>query len=251
MCGRYTVTRTPRELAERFNARLPPELFAPRYNAAPTQALPVVVNEGGRSLELQRWGLIPSWAKDPGIGSRLINARCDGVADKPSFRSAFKKRRCLVPADGFYEWAKHGAAKTPMRITLSGGELFAFAGLWEVWKDPGGGSVRSFTIVTTDANATLKPIHDRMPVILRREAEAVWLDEAATPADLLDIMQPYREDGVSAYAVSIRVNSPRNDDASLIEATRPVAPSPPPAEATVRTSRRRRRAVDDGEAQLF
>ncbi|MEE8170456.1 MAG: SOS response-associated peptidase [Phycisphaerae bacterium] len=216
MCGRYTITVSPRELGERFSAEMMIGDWAPRYNAAPTQDLPVVLNADRRTIELLRWGLIPSWAKDPAIGNRMINARSESLAEKPSFRAAFKRRRCLVVADGFYEWDSRPDGKVPMRIALADDAAFAFAGLWERWTDPKGGVIRSFTIVTTEANDRLRPIHERMPVILRPEAEALWLERDADPEDLREILRPYESDAVRAYAVSRRVNSPRNDDPALI-----------------------------------
>ena len=165
------------ELQGRFEfdaAGLP---HAPRYNIAPSQPLLAVLNGGERRAAHLRWGLIPSWAKSAAVGSRLINARAETVAERPSFRTALARRRCLVLADGFYEWQRAGKARRPMRVTLKSGEPFAFAGLWESWRDPDGEIVRSCTIITTEANELLRPVHERMPVILPKEMESLWLDE--------------------------------------------------------------------------
>src|SRR5664279_313889 len=160
--------------------------FAPRYNIAPTQYVPVITNEQPKTLSLYRWGLIPSWAKEEAIGNKMINARADGIAEKPSFRSAFKRRRCLVPASGFYEWRKgDGKTKTPMYIHLKDQDLFAMAGLWEVWHNSNGDEIRTFTIITTDANDFMMPVHNRMPVILHKRDYEQWLDPHDVPADVL------------------------------------------------------------------
>jgi putative SOS response-associated peptidase YedK len=168
--------------------------------------------------EFLRWGLIPSWAKDPGIGDRMINARAETVAEKPSFRRALQKRRCLVLADGFYEWRKEGKKKTPLHIALKSHEPFGFAGLWETWKPPTGETIHSCTIITTTPNALMESIHNRMPVILTREAEALWLDRRVEdPQALLPLLAPYPAEAMDAYVVSPLVNSPRNDTSACIE----------------------------------
>lgn len=217
MCGRYTAAADPKTFAEQFDVEWTAPFHPPRYNAAPTQLLPVVLNEDRRRIQLLRWGLIPSWAKDESIGNRMINARAETLAEKPSFRAALKRRRCLVLADGFYEWRKIGREKTPMRIMLASKAPFAFAGLWEQWTSPAGETLRTFTIVTTSANELLATIHDRMPVILRPGDTAAWLDESTSVANALSLCKPYPTAELSAYPVSSRVNSPRVDDASLIE----------------------------------
>lgn len=216
MCGRFTLFADPDRLAERFEASLPEAGLQPRYNAAPTQHLPVILNEDPSAIQLLQWGLIPFWAKDPAIGSRMINARAETLAEKPSFRTAFKKRRCLVLADGFYEWMKTPDGKQPMRITLASGEPFAMAGLWESWDAPDGSPLRTFTIVTGQPNTLVAPIHDRMPAILLPEHEAIWLDNAAEPAIWQDILRPYPAERMTAYPVSRRVNFVGNDDAGLV-----------------------------------
>ncbi len=219
MCGRYHLTTPIEGLRQLFLFEELPNL-APRYNIAPTQAVPVIrrgAEDGRRHFALLRWGLIPSWAKDAGIGSRMINARAESVADKPAFRSAFRRRRCLVPADGFFEWQKREEGKQPFRIARPDGGAFAFAGLWERWRDPAGdGPVESFTIITTDANAQLRPIHERMPVILDPEAFDLWLDPQAPLDGLQALLGPYREEGLIAIPISTRVNNVRFDDAAVL-----------------------------------
>ncbi len=215
MCGRFTLHHTLEEIEERFAAEAAGEA-APRYNIAPTQDILVVTQNGARHLEPYHWGLIPSWAKDPGIGNKMINARAETLAEKPSFRTALSRRRCLIPADGFYEWqaAPEGLkTKTPMHIRLQDGELFAFAGLWDEWHTPDGSPLRSCTIITTSPNKVTAPVHDRMPVILRPEDEALWLDTTITqPTDLLPLLIPYPAEFMEAYAVSRQVNAPTVDN---------------------------------------
>jgi putative SOS response-associated peptidase YedK len=229
MCGRFTIFADPERLAERFHASLPAGGLQARYNAAPTQHLPVILNDGPPAIQLLQWGLIPFWAKDPSIGSRMINARAETLVEKPAFRAAFKKRRCLVLADGFYEWLRvlpeatgrsgqqTPGGKQPMRITLVGGQPFAMAGLWETWNAPDGSLLRTFTIITGEPNGLVAPIHNRMPAILLPEHEAIWLDNAAEPAIWQDILRPYPAERMAAYPVSRRVNFVGNDDAGLVE----------------------------------
>ena len=215
MCGRYSLTTAPEALRRLFDFDTTPNL-QPRYNIAPTQSVPVVrpAANGGRELAMLRWGLIPSWAKEAAIGNKMINARSETVAEKPSFRSAFRHRRCLVPADGFYEWRREGEIKQPYRIGMKGGAAFAFAGLWESW--PGtddDDAVETFTILTTEANRRLGPIHARMPVILAPDAYDAWLAaESGSRDDALGLLRPFAEAPMAFYRVSTRVNSPRNDD---------------------------------------
>ncbi len=220
MCGRYTITAEPAQLAERFNAALPSELLQPRYNVAPTQMLPVLLNEGERQIQLLRWGLIPRWAKEPTNDYSMINARAETLEEKPTYRDAFRKRRCLVLADSFYEWQKTPDVKTkvPMRIMLKSGQPFAFAGLWETWNDHASGQIiRSFTIVTTTPNDLVEPIHNRMPAILLPDHENEWINNSAGPDAWLDLLKPYPADLMVAYPVSKRVNSPANDDPSVLQ----------------------------------
>jgi putative SOS response-associated peptidase YedK len=217
MCGRYTLKTPPGELQQEFELSAPAAITA-RYNIAPSQSVPIVVEDRGRKLELARWGLIPHWAKDEKIGYKMINARGETLAEKPSYREALKERRCLVPADGFYEWKKDSQGKTPMHLRLAGGRLLAFAGLWESWQPKSSGPpVRSCTIITTAANARVAPIHDRMPLILTREQYARWLAPGPlSPAELADLVRPYAKDDLEAYAVSALVNSPKHDEPGCV-----------------------------------
>lgn len=216
MCGRYSISADPEKLAERFNVAVPEEVAQPHYNAAPTQELPVLIDDGKRHIELLRWGLIPRWAKDASIGNKMINARAESVAEKPGFRDAFERRRCLVLADGFFEWQKAAGGKQPIRFTLESGEPFALAGLWERWKRPDGEELRTFTIITTTANELVRPTHDRMPVMLLPETEQLWLDQQAGPEVWRDLLRPYPADLMTSYAVSKAVNSPSNDSPEII-----------------------------------
>ncbi len=213
MCGRYSQASDIERLLARFLLAPPGFPLAARYNIAPTQEAPVVVFEAARELVLCRWGLIPSWAKDAAIGARMINARAETILEKPSFKRPFQRTRCLVLADGFYEWKKEGDGKkkTPMRIRLRSREPFAFAGLWDSWRSPEGKVIRSFTIITTEANEALRPIHDRMPVILKPEEESAWLDPRSNPLQMAGLLGPYPAQEMEAYEVSTLVNSPRND----------------------------------------
>jgi putative SOS response-associated peptidase YedK len=219
MCGRYTLTADLKKVADRFGAPLPPAsaTYNPRFNIAPTQAVIVVGDDGKRYMKQMRWGLIPSWAKDTAIGYKLINARAETLAEKPSFRDALRKQRCIIPADGFYEWPKLGKAKQPVRIVLKSREPFGFAGLWEHWNSPEGEEVLSCTIVTTDANELLKAVHHRMPVILTRDAEALWLDpKTREPEKLLPLLRQYPADEMEFYPVSQEVNTSAVDKPSNI-----------------------------------
>ena len=219
MCGRYTQVTSWSEMIGlyRINDTTHHLNLPPRYNIAPTQEAPVVRTIGdGRRLDMLRWGLVPAWAKDMDISARMINARAETVAEKPSFKAAFRRRRCLVPADGFYEWQKTPAGKQPYRITLKGGEPFAFAGLWERW-EKGDPALESCTIITCPPNEATAAIHDRMPVILPREAERVWLDPDQQDQDTLRaLLTPYAATQMEAYPVSTLVNSPRNDTPDVI-----------------------------------
>lgn len=218
MCGRFTLTVDPAELQELFGLSEPaPAALTPRYNIAPTQPVAVIPNREPRRLELFQWGLIPSWAKDPKIGNSLINARAETAAEKPAFRAALKRRRCLIPADGFYEWKKTGKTKTPMYIQMKGGLPFAFAGLWEVWSAPDGSTVPTCTILTTTANALVREIHDRMPVILPPEAFGVWLTPGELPvAEAQAWLKPFAAEALTARLVSTRVNNPRSEGPELL-----------------------------------
>jgi putative SOS response-associated peptidase YedK len=218
MCGRYTLASNTQKLAEAFSGLEVPAELPPRYNIAPSQAVAVVANNNPHKLEFFQWGLIPSWAKDPKIGNQMINARAETLAEKASFKNAYKRRRCLVLADGFYEWKKEeDKTKTPMYIRLASGEPFAFAGLWEIWHQ-GEDMVLSCTIITTNPNELMAQIHNRMPVILPATAYEQWLNPAERPPDQLNsLLQPYPAELMTAYPVSKLVNSPRNDSPELIE----------------------------------
>jgi len=222
MCGRFTQTRTWPELVElyRLADSFDPSQRQPRYNIAPTQDIPVLrlrADNEERELAVLRWGLIPSWAKDMKMGARLINARAETVHEKPSFRRAFRQRRCLIAADGFYEWQKQPSGpKQPYFITVAGNRPFAFAGLWEAWSPPGGPMIESCTIITTEANDDLRPIHNRMPVILTPDVFDRWLDPSLSPDDARALLRPFDGD-MSAYPVGLRVNNVLNDDPACVE----------------------------------
>lgn len=233
MCGRFTQQRPSAELAALFAADDLAASPGGRFNLAPQQSGLVVVErpDERRAIVAYRWGLVPTWAKDPRIGNRLINARAETVATTPAFRSAFQKRRCLVPADAFYEWERVAESiRQPNLIRRSDGELMAFAGLWSPWRDPAepeGEWVRTFTIVTTIANTTLAPIHDRMPVILSAVDWGAWLDPATPdPAALLGLLRPAADDLLIRYPVTRRVNSARNEGPDLVVPLGPMGPEP-------------------------
>lgn len=223
MCGRYTVTVTLEELLLYYFAEPPGVPFElPRYNVAPTQLVPAVVNDGHRNrLGLLKWGLIPPWAEDEKIGARMINARAETLEERPAFRDAFRRKRCLIPADGFYEWkaaADGGKQKRPYRITARGGALFSMAGLYETWTSPDGRKVSSFAVITTQPNRLMAGIHDRMPVILRPEDEALWLDRGVQdPGRLKELLVPYPDGEMEAYEVDKRVGSPAYDDPACLK----------------------------------
>lgn len=221
MCGRFTLTTNLGAIAKRFGVARFLEEVGPRYNIAPTQTVIVVNDDGTRHLEQIRWGLIPSWAKDPAIGNRMINARAETVATKPAFRVALRKSRCLIPADSFYEWQQIDRRKQPVRIVFKSREPFGFAGLWESWTSPEGEEVRTCTIITTEANELLKIIHDRMPVILTREDEAIRLDPSIQdPASLLPLLKPYQSEDIEFYPVSTWVNNPAHDSPQCVQPLR-------------------------------
>lgn len=224
MCGRYSLA--PRQaLTERFAVEsAPPDLQA-RYNVAPTQVQPVVTQAEQRKIEQMRWGLVPFWAKDTKIGSKMINARAETIDSKPAFRRLLSSRRCLVPVTGFYEWKASAGGKIPHYIFLRDSDTFAFAGLYDTWKDADGSLLRSYTIITTAPNQLMQTIHNRMPVILPRAAEARWLDPALTDtAALLALLQPYPAEQMDAYPVSTAINRPGVDGAALIEPLPSTAP---------------------------
>lgn len=212
MCGRFALFACGDEVAERFQVAATPILDA-RYNIAPTQSVAVVrATAAGRELSFLRWGLIPSWAADPSIGNRLINARAETVAGKPSFRAAFKQRRCLVPASGFYEWKKESPKrKQPYFIRPRDGGLFALAGLWECWHDPHGQPVESYTLLTTEANELMQPLHERMPVILDPSSERAWLDPSSSSDALHSLLVPFPSERMERFAVTSYVSNAKNE----------------------------------------
>jgi putative SOS response-associated peptidase YedK len=220
MCGRFTLTVDPGRLQEAFpGLGLPVTGLKPRYNIAPTQPVALIPNDGDYRLDFYLWGLIPSWAKDAEIGNRLINARGETLAEKPAFRAAFRRRRCLILADGFFEWRQDpdGRGKTPVYISLRSHDPFGFAGLWEIWHAKDGSEVRSCTIITTQPNELVAHIHNRMPVILPASAHAQWLAPGeADPAQLAGLIRPYPAEEMTAHPVARLVNSPANDSPECV-----------------------------------
>ena len=219
MCGRFTLFEADAILSKEFGAPISFGL-APRYNIAPSQQILAVrpsTGKGGREAALLRWGLIPHWAKDPSIGNRMINARAETVAEKPAFRRAFRKQRCLIPADGFFEWQKLDRKKQPFYIRMRDRRPFAFAGLWERWEAPGSEIIETCTILTTDANDVLKPLHDRMPVILPPSEYALWIDPGISDGErLLPLLRSFPTQEMEAFPVGIAVNNPKMDDQHCI-----------------------------------
>jgi len=222
MCGRYMLARDAQSLADEFGITAP-ERLAPRYNIAPTQpALIVREVDRRRVATLVRWGLVPFWADDIAIGNRMINARAETVAEKPAFRAAFRRRRCLVPADGYYEWQTRDGRKQPYLIAPADGGCFALAGLWELWQRDGN-ELETMSLLTCGANQTLSAIHDRMPVVIARADYATWLAVDTPAKQLQALLQPAADDAFVPRAVSTRVNSPRHDDAECIAPLMPTA----------------------------
>ncbi|MCM3567779.1 SOS response-associated peptidase [Neobacillus mesonae] len=222
MCGRFTLTAPIEQILDRFDiqAFLDEENFFPSYNIAPSQMVLAVINDGkSNRMGFLKWGLIPSWAKDPAIGNKLINARAETLAEKASFKHAFKKKRCLIIADSFYEWKRHeDKSKTPMRIKLKADHLFAMAGIWEQWKSPEGQSVFSCSVITTAPNSLMSEIHDRMPVILNPNDESTWLNPSISDTGFLQkFLVPFDEGQMESYEVSPLVNSPKNNSIHLIQ----------------------------------
>ena len=258
MCGRFTVTSAPDAIRALFRYPEQPN-FPPRYNVAPTQPIAVVrLHEGQREFVLMRWGLLPSWVKDPTTFTLLINARGETVSDKPAFRAAMKRRRCLIPADGFYEWQAAGGRKQPYFIHAKSGEPLAFAGLWETWTGPNGEELDTATIVTTEANRTLRDIHGRMPAIIAPEAFDLWLDCANVDARTAGaLIRPAPDELLEAYEVSTAVNRTANDNLKLLErvdlSAAPAAPTPKPAKKPLakQPARDKRAKKDSGQGVLF
>ncbi|MFT5539615.1 MAG: putative SOS response-associated peptidase YedK [Alphaproteobacteria bacterium] len=220
MCGRYAITQPPSVLAKLYKAIGALPNFPARYNAAPTQPLPIVrrAHSDQRELALARWGLVPSWSKGPDPRFTMINARSETVSSKPAYRGPFRHRRCLVPASGFFEWQTIPGGKQPWYFTSASGEPLAFAGLWDQWMGPQGDEIESFTIVLTDANETVRPVHERMPVILAPDDYGKWLGEEDLPTRQVEqLLRPFPASEMKAWPVSIRVNSAANDDPAVLD----------------------------------
>ncbi len=252
MCGRYAVTATPEVLRALFGYAEQPN-FPPRYNVAPTQPIAIVrLVNGKRQFALVRWGLLPSWVKDPKAFSLLINARGETLAEKPAFRAAMKRRRCLIPADGFYEWKAGGVRKQPYYIHAKSGAPLAFAGLWETWTGPNGEELETAAIVTTAANRTLAAIHDRMPVIVAPEQFDLWLDNATEDTTAAAaLIRPASDDLLEAYPVTTDVNRVANDNAKLVEPFVAAAEPEPAATEPARGIKREKVKKDSGQGALF
>ena len=221
MCGRSSLTKSEKELEARFKATFYSEDLEkynplPNYNVAPTHIMPIITNQDPSHFLPLRWGLIPFWSKDIKVGYKLINARIETVFQKPAFKYAVEKRRCLVPMDGYYEWKKEGTKKTPYRITTTDQEIFSVAGLWENWKSPDGQLIQSFTVLTQPPSSSIAHIHDRMPAILSKEQEQDWLDMNIAPAQVMTIINPYDDSRLKAYPVSNRIGKVTENDAALI-----------------------------------
>lgn len=222
MCGRSSLTKTEKEIEQRFHATFYSEELErynplPNYNVAPTQYHPVITDEDPEHLHLYKWGLIPFWSKDAKSGYKMINAKLETLEEKPTFRNLVKSRRCLVPMDGFYEWMHKEGRKIPYRICTKDQEIFAAAGLWEIWKDPSGNEIRTFTIITCPANDAIQPLHDRMPAILSRDHEKLWISRDISGHEALQLLLPYPSDLLHIYRVSEKVNNVRINEPELIE----------------------------------
>lgn len=219
MCGRFGATFTFREIKVRWDLQREFPLYAPRFNIAPSQDVLVIASTNSHSdARMMRWGLVPSWAKDPTIGNRMINARAETLTEKGAFNTLIDSRRCLVPASGFYEWRKEGNRKVPIWFYLKSKEPFAFAALWDSWRRPDGGNLKTFTIITTEPNDLLRPVHDRMPVIVRAQDEVQWLDSSSWPFHRARaVLRPFASAEMSAHEVSSLVNEPLHDAPDCIQ----------------------------------
>jgi putative SOS response-associated peptidase YedK len=224
MCGRYVLHHSLRELQARFGAEQLDLPFSPRYNVAPTQAMPIVTQQGeNRAIALMTWGLIPAWAKDTKPGFATINARAEGIAEKPAFRVPIRRHRCLVPADGYYEWQARDGKKQPYFIHFTDNRIFAFAGLYDIHRAADGADLHTYTIITTTPNTTLAPLHDRMAVILKPEDEAEWLDPGVTdPFQVTRLLRPYEISDIEAYPIGPQVNRPAYDAPDLLSPLGPI-----------------------------
>ena len=255
MCGRYTIIASPEALRALYGYEEQPN-FPPRYNVSPTQPIAIVrLIDGKRHFALVRWGLLPSWVKDPKAFTLLINARGESIAEKPAFRAAMKRRRCLIPADGFYEWKPVGSRKQPYYVHAKAGTPLAFAGVWETWTGPNGEEMETAAIVTTTANRTLAPIHNRMPVILAPEQFELWLDNAnVEPSAATALIKPAPDDLLEAYPVTTDVNRPANDNPKLVEQVAEITEgSAPPLKpkAVVKRAAPKRVKKTNGQGALF
>jgi len=217
MCGRFTLHADHKKLADRFSAGMQDSEVTPHFNVAPGMMMPIVVKNSPNKAILARWGLIPSWSRDPSIAYRTINARAEGISEKPVFREPFRKKRCLVPANGFFEWKRIEKEKIPYYIRLTDKDLFAFAGLYDEWLDAKGSPLTTFTIITTQPNRLMEKIHSRMPVIFSKSDEDAWLDPDEHDTEkLLALLDPYPAGEMKAYPVSKLVNSPANDTKDIL-----------------------------------
>ncbi|MDA0333619.1 MAG: SOS response-associated peptidase [bacterium] len=229
MCGRFTLHHSTEDVAERFAVEQTLLELRPRFNIAPSQPVAAVIQRDSRVMQELKWGLVPSWARDPAIGNRLINARAETLADKPAFRGAFARGRCLIPASGYFEWHRAGQVRTPMLVRRAGGEPFAMAGLYERWQTPEEGILRSCSIITTEPNEVAATVHHRMPAILTREDVEIWLDADVTDLQALArVLRPYPLADLIVHPVSDRVNHAGNDDASLVDVVEPATPTQDP-----------------------
>lgn len=219
MCGRYGfIPGSKDQFKKRFDIASVDFELKTHYNVTPGQTMPVITRKSPNKAEEMKWGLVPFWAKDPKIGYQMINARAETVATKPSFRRSFMKQRCLVPASGFFEWKKTDGMKQPYFIKLKNNELFSFAGLYDVWKDAESRELKTYTIITTEPNTVLSPIHNRMPVVLTETEEDTWLNKTTSINELTKLLDPFKEPGMEAYPVSTKVNNPENDTEVIIQA---------------------------------
>jgi putative SOS response-associated peptidase YedK len=214
MCGRFSLTAEEQQLNEFFNLAGGKSPYVPRYNGAPTQNMAVITDQHPKELQFFRWGLIPFWSKEIPRSMPLINARAEGIDEKPAFRQVFKSKRCLVPADGFYEWIRQGK-KIPLRFTMIDDSLFAMAGLWDTWQNEKGQTINSFTIITTEPNELMAPVHNRMPVILDKDGSEAWL-KPADNTSLKNLLKPYPAEKMKSYRVSEKVNAVKNEGPDLV-----------------------------------
>jgi putative SOS response-associated peptidase YedK len=227
MCGRYSFSHSKDKIEKRFGIKVE-EPWKPRYNIAPTQEMPVVTNKNPKEFSIFKWGFIPNWSLDESVAANLINARSETVFTKAPFKHAIKEQRCLIPADGYFEWKKEGKLKVPYRITLNSDDAFTFAGIWDSWERPSDGEIiNTYTILTTSSNKLLREIHERMPVILSKDLEKYWLDNKLSDTDINELMKPFDQDQMNFYKVNKIVNSTGYDIPECIQ----VAPKIYPGES--------------------